>query len=370
MDGSKVKLNVSPCKHCGRKFVPESLVKHEKNCLKVQAKRKPFDPAKQRVTEDLSLKQIKQAQKKAELEKKKQVAAPRSHWRQKHEEFVRNIRAAKGAQVAMERGDPLPPPPPPSLNPDYVDCPYCSRRFNEKAAERHINFCKEQQKRLTSKREPSQQEKARAAAKTYVPPKPKLKGSPGDAPDSPIGMGGGYGGGSRGGPPAPTRGGPPAPARGGYSQAPAPAPGRSGPSGGRMGNTGPAPSKSDNGRSPGGYSSAGRGAPAPRGTKATQGYANNDSSLRGGLEDKPGHSQLAKLNGQQTNEQILQASDLGYHSGSHDHELSSKRSLMARKMRPTSAAAKFCHECGTQYLSSQVKFCTECGLKRLDVSAR
>ncbi|KAH3709587.1 hypothetical protein DPMN_069051 [Dreissena polymorpha] len=49
---------------------------------------------------------------------------------------------------------------------DYVDCPYCSRRFNEKAAERHINFCKEQQKRLTSKREPSQQEKARAAAKT------------------------------------------------------------------------------------------------------------------------------------------------------------------------------------------------------------
>ncbi|XP_052250906.1 zinc finger C2HC domain-containing protein 1B-like isoform X4 [Dreissena polymorpha] len=280
MDGSKVKLNVSPCKHCGRKFVPESLVKHEKNCLKVQAKRKPFDPAKQRVTEDLSLKQIKQAQKKAELEKKKQVAAPRSHWRQKHEEFVRNIRAAKGAQVAMERGDPLPPPPPPSLNPDYVDCPYCSRRFNEKAAERHINFCKEQQKRLTSKREPSQQEKARAAAKTYVPPKPKLKGSPGDAPDSPIGMGGGYGGGSRGGPPAPTRGGPPAPARGGYSQAPAPAPGRSGPSGGRMGNTGPAPSKSDNGRSPGGYSSAGRGAPAPRGTKATQGYANNDSSLR------------------------------------------------------------------------------------------
>ena len=78
----------------------------------------------------------------------------------------------------------------------------------------------------------------------YVPPKPKLKGSPGDAPDSPIGMGGGYGGGSRGGPPAPTRGGPPAPARGGYSQAPAPAPGRSGPSGGRMGNTGPAPSKS------------------------------------------------------------------------------------------------------------------------------
>ena len=47
---------------------------------------------------------------------------------------------------------------------DYVTCPYCSRRFNEKAAERHINFCKEQQKRVTAKRVPSQQEQKRAAA--------------------------------------------------------------------------------------------------------------------------------------------------------------------------------------------------------------
>jgi len=48
---------------------------------------------------------------------------------------------------------------------DYEQCPYCDRRFNPKAAERHISFCKEQQKRLVNKREPSQQERARAAAK-------------------------------------------------------------------------------------------------------------------------------------------------------------------------------------------------------------
>ena len=51
---------------------------------------------------------------------------------------------------------------------DYVSCPYCNRRFNEKAAERHINFCKDQQKRLPAKREPTAEEKARAAARQKV----------------------------------------------------------------------------------------------------------------------------------------------------------------------------------------------------------
>jgi len=44
-------------------------------------------------------------------------AAKKSNWRQKHEEFVRTIRAARGVQAAMDRGEPLPPPPPPSINP-------------------------------------------------------------------------------------------------------------------------------------------------------------------------------------------------------------------------------------------------------------
>lgn len=259
----RVKLDLKPCRHCGRTFVPESLVKHEGSCKNIQKKRRVFDTSKQRVTEDLSLKQIKAAQKKA-------VAAPKSHWKQKHEEFIRNIRAAKGAQVAMERGDPLPPPPPPSENPDYVTCPYCSRRFNEKAAERHINFCKEQQKRVNAKRVPTQQEQARAAATKYQPPKLKGRGTAGDSPAA----GGGYGA-----------------SRGGYSSSPAtrgaPAGTRGTPPGGRGTPPGPGGSKSDMGRTPGGYSSSsqgygsrgrapastggvarGRAAPAPQGTYA------------------------------------------------------------------------------------------------------
>ena len=45
------------------------------------------------------------------------VQARRSNWRQKHQEFIRMVRAARGIKVAMARGGPLPPPPPPSLNP-------------------------------------------------------------------------------------------------------------------------------------------------------------------------------------------------------------------------------------------------------------
>lgn len=75
---------------------------------------------------------------------------PQSNWRAKHEEFISNLRAARGVTAAQKTGGPLPPPPPPAANPDYVQCPHCSRRFNEHAAERHIPFCKEQKSRLAN----------------------------------------------------------------------------------------------------------------------------------------------------------------------------------------------------------------------------
>lgn len=33
------------------------------------------------------------------------------------------------------------PPPPPSDTSDYIQCPHCSRKFNQGAAERHIPKC-------------------------------------------------------------------------------------------------------------------------------------------------------------------------------------------------------------------------------------
>lgn len=38
-----------------------------------------------------------------------------------------------------------------SLSVDYVQCPYCQRRFNENAADRHIKFCQEQAARMPNK---------------------------------------------------------------------------------------------------------------------------------------------------------------------------------------------------------------------------
>uniref|UniRef100_A0A3B3QM61 Zinc finger C2HC domain-containing protein 1A n=1 Tax=Paramormyrops kingsleyae TaxID=1676925 RepID=A0A3B3QM61_9TELE len=35
--------------------------------------------------------------------------------------------------------------------PDYIQCPYCQRRFSENAADRHIKFCKEQAARMPNK---------------------------------------------------------------------------------------------------------------------------------------------------------------------------------------------------------------------------
>ncbi|XP_050805865.1 zinc finger C2HC domain-containing protein 1B [Gopherus flavomarginatus] len=125
------------CETCGRHFAQDVLLRHEPICRKVfNKKRKTFNSLKQRLqgTEIPSVK--KQPPPKKQPEKK-------SNWRQLHEDF-NAIQSAKQVAKAMKEGRPLPLPPPPSINPDYIQCPYCLRRFNEAAAERHISFCKEQ----------------------------------------------------------------------------------------------------------------------------------------------------------------------------------------------------------------------------------
>uniref|UniRef100_A0A8C0J5N4 Zinc finger C2HC-type containing 1B n=1 Tax=Chelonoidis abingdonii TaxID=106734 RepID=A0A8C0J5N4_CHEAB len=119
-------------------FFFASQLRHEPICRKVfNKKRKTFNSLKQRLqgTEIPSVK--KQPPPKKQPEKK-------SNWRQLHEDFINAIQSAKQVAKAMKEGRPLPPLPPPSINPDYIQCPYCLRRFNEAAAERHISFCKEQ----------------------------------------------------------------------------------------------------------------------------------------------------------------------------------------------------------------------------------
>ncbi|KFV80583.1 Zinc finger C2HC domain-containing protein 1B, partial [Struthio camelus australis] len=138
-----------PCEICGRHFARDVLLRHGPICKKVfNKKRKPFSSLKQRLqgTEIATVK--KQPPRKVylclhlfplqnQLERK-------SNWRQHHEDFINAIQSAKQVTKAMKEGHPLPPPPPPSVNPDYIQCPYCLRRFNEAAAQRHMKFCEEQ----------------------------------------------------------------------------------------------------------------------------------------------------------------------------------------------------------------------------------
>ncbi|KAI3355160.1 hypothetical protein L3Q82_018027 [Scortum barcoo] len=133
------------CNTCKRCFFPKVLEKHAKICQKSATKRrKVFDSSRQRA-EGTDIPTLKPIKPKAEPPKKP------SNWRKKHEDFIATIRAAKSLTQVIKDGGPLPPPPPPTYDPDYVQCPYCQRRFNESAADRHIKFCQEQAARMPNK---------------------------------------------------------------------------------------------------------------------------------------------------------------------------------------------------------------------------
>ncbi|XP_041969006.1 zinc finger C2HC domain-containing protein 1C-like isoform X2 [Aricia agestis] len=132
------------CAVCGRRFAPDRLAKHQEICKKTSTKkRKPFDVLKHRLAGTEAEPFIPKLRKSTAASAAKTQAPANSSWRQKHEEFIQAIRAAKQVQAHLNAGGKLSdlPPPPPSQNPDYVQCPHCSRRFNQGAAERHIPKC-------------------------------------------------------------------------------------------------------------------------------------------------------------------------------------------------------------------------------------
>ncbi|XP_068802694.1 zinc finger C2HC domain-containing protein 1C [Struthio camelus] len=129
------------CSFCGRKFLCTRLEKHANICSKSQgSKRKVFDSSKARAR-GTELEQYRQWK---SSESPQNQPPRKNNWRQKHESFIQTLRQARQVQQVLSKGGKVSELPllPPVENPDYVACPYCSRRFAPKVAERHVPKCK------------------------------------------------------------------------------------------------------------------------------------------------------------------------------------------------------------------------------------
>jgi hypothetical protein len=130
------------CPVCTRRFAPDRIDKHVTACKIANKKRRVFDSLKMRVSGTEAASYV--------LGKKKPFTSdvktkPKNNWREKHEDFIQAIRYAKKITNVEKSGGntnnlPLPPL---SLNPDYIQCPNCGRRFNQTAGSRHIPRCKD-----------------------------------------------------------------------------------------------------------------------------------------------------------------------------------------------------------------------------------
>lgn len=165
------------CSNCRRRFNIAALEKHERICAKVfTEQRKTFNMTAKRL-EGTDAEQILKKNKSAgggksgsgggskRAEDQAIKTAKAADWKAKSDLFREAMKASRNVTVALKNGTPLPPMKPSAPDPSLIQCEYCSRRFNERAAERHITFCKEKSQRDNVGRGPPK----KAAA---PPPKP------------------------------------------------------------------------------------------------------------------------------------------------------------------------------------------------------
>ena len=155
-------MNQQQCPDCGRKFNPVPYAKHVKVCAKVfQKSRRVFDSAKMRIQDNPELVKILTQKKKAESKPNSKAtnnktvrddrpiesssnttgAGGTATWKSQSEAFREAMRAARQVSKAIATGAPLPPPVASAPDPSLILCQNCGRRFNAKAAERHIPMC-------------------------------------------------------------------------------------------------------------------------------------------------------------------------------------------------------------------------------------
>lgn len=149
-DRLQPRLELRACHNCQRKFASDRVRIHENICKKLSTKRAVYDSAQKRMSGTMMESFILSSGKKQLQWRRgggtyiKQKYAPtKNNWRQTHEELIQAFRNAREATRILKMGGNISdlPAPVPSVNPDYIQCPHCLRRFNETAANRHIPQC-------------------------------------------------------------------------------------------------------------------------------------------------------------------------------------------------------------------------------------
>ncbi|XP_039207637.1 zinc finger C2HC domain-containing protein 1C [Crotalus tigris] len=143
------------CSFCGRRLYCSRLEKHMNICSKNHgSKRKVFDSSKARakgteletyhLLKGSDISQKKTSSHSLEASEQSNATSKQSNWRQKHDSFIKTLRRAREVQRIISKGGKASdlPPAPAMENPDYKLCPYCTRQFAPKVAERHIPKCK------------------------------------------------------------------------------------------------------------------------------------------------------------------------------------------------------------------------------------
>jgi hypothetical protein len=134
--GAVEDLDLVPCGICGRNFAADRIGKHQSACQKAQ---------KGEAKHAKKVAKVQKEQEKKEQEIAKEVAGKKPNWKAQHEDFVNNLKFQRKVKQVEEAGGDirsLGPAPVTQAADNLVPCPYCNRRFNQIAADRHIPSCK------------------------------------------------------------------------------------------------------------------------------------------------------------------------------------------------------------------------------------
>eukprot|EP01084_Bolivina_argentea_P062331 113964_1 len=148
--GQQQQEEMGNCRGCGRSFCLSRLKHHERICLhNSRRERKPFNARKMYTTQGTDsgvvmiqqqrLSKVKENQGNSSSTKKKSS----EKWRQQSNQLREAIKVSRAVSKAQKEGKSITDLPIRYSEPDpsYVQCPHCSKRFNQMAGERHISKC-------------------------------------------------------------------------------------------------------------------------------------------------------------------------------------------------------------------------------------